>query len=511
MIHTVLMIIILAAHAELRTAPAFWSAGTATEFNVPTGLHIYDLKANPIAHTVVGAESWNAQKDARFKNAFLMELWHASRLEKQNEKRIACYSGDPEKLYEKFFASDPDVLMSVSPDRRMIGLEKVFKAEDGGKRYLHMRLHACHMLVTAPGDRTVGSAQSGFASGVPQTLLLQDLPETLPKEDGYDRAVQGQGLKHDQPWQGVGDIRQEPNALRLAVILQKYFYEGMADQNLQTPDENFVIKSNTVRTWCNMPWENVGPQQREAVHGFITGRPLAKSRVYPRAQAASNWGTAFFNEQGCQALAAVFGSSTQRVAKPSWQGFRFPPGTVIVKLHFTESDFIDLKGALQVSAQINSPYSVTSGGKQTVRHYQMDIAIKDPSLLGAKMENNHWVMLSYYFDKDFTQSDAQFARFLSPLKHIRAMGIQYGFHSNESVIFAGSKTVSEAGFLTGPADSPRASCLSCHATAGTNIFLVPGLNKYSDQLNLHAAKGLDYSLSLQHAINLYSTRPQNSF
>jgi hypothetical protein len=140
----------------------------------------------------------------------------------------------------------------------------------------------------------------------------------------------------------------------------------------------------------------------------------------------------------------------------------------------------------------------------------MDIAVKGKGLIGSRPENNNWVMMTYYFDRAYTNNDPDFASFLPPLRHMRPMGVQFGFAANQSMVFDGARTNSQPGFLSGPADSAKVSCLSCHATAGTSAPLIPGIDNYGKAWSKHTIEGIDYSLSLGHALDLYYTRPRDN-
>ena len=502
--------------AQLKSAPAFWSPAPRTEFSAPTALHLYDLKKKPIEHFLISPEQWTGESSLATKLGLLQVLQQANDLDEAKEKTVGCYTGTPRTVFQIFFQNQKwkdenievsQAFLTESPDSRMMGVE-VHLTLDGGKtsRFLFFRLQSCLMIVTSPDEGPVKHEKNKWP-GDPKKLV--HLPSAPPSEDGfaphpalrmdYEHAAT---QEHSRPWQGL-DVRKTEDAQKLALLLQKYFYEGMADQDFNP--------NRSPRYWCNMPWENVGPQKREPLHGFITGRPLMKNFVYPKSASGSNWGASYLNARACQALELVFGGSSQRKLSPDWRPFAFPDdGTVIAKIHFTEADFPDLKGAFELTTQVHSPYARVFGPHR-LRHYQMDIAVKDREILGAKKENNFWVMTTYYFDPSYIAKDFEARRFPEALRHMRPMGIQFGFEAKESLVFESARTNSDSGFLSGPADTSKASCLSCHATAGTTAFLVPGITSYGKTYRDHGLKGLDYSLSLQHALNLYFTRPrQNS-
>jgi hypothetical protein len=81
------------------------------------------------------------------------------------------------------------------------------------------------------------------------------------------------------------------------------------------------------------------------------------------------------------------------------------------------------------------------------------------------------------------------------------------------MIFAGSKTNSANNvyyganprLMNGPADNPKASCLSCHGAAGTTIKMVPGVKDFNEYMRVKST-GLDFSQQLALAKRNHETR-----
>ena len=293
-----------------------------------------------------------------------------------------------------------------------------------------------------------------------------------------------------KPWAGL-DLKDPREALKFTLLIQKYFYENMANQNPQNHNFNFIAQKNKNRYWCHMPWMHVGAAGREAIHGMTKERDLVPSTripIYNNATPGSNWGVAYFNGPGCETIGDVFGSASNPKHEPDFTQADFGDGTVIIKMLFTTADFPEIQGAYKWRASVSGAGS-TDRSIQDVRHIQMDIAVKDSSLKGAIPALNNWVMAGFYYDPnyDFDKELKQVLGAENPLKGLpnipkelfkmRPIGVQTGFESpekGETIIFPGSFANGSGGRLNGPADNPKTSCLGCHGAAGTGASMIPG-------------------------------------
>jgi len=521
------------AKSEYLSSPRVWELVAKGKEKKNSAIEIFDFDQNPIVFQRIRPDQWRKQMSAVERLALLLELARVGAADRVRSQRVACFRGGSREVYDSFLVDEgalssgpfrvDEIAVSPGIDDKLMGVDLVVKA--GQKRHrVHFRIPSCYSVLTQiPGRKlkptqikmdaiadslshlSTFALEDGFANTSPplNRRLNQSQPISLRMD--YETA---KAEPRPRPWKGL-DATDPDMALRLAQILKRYFYQGMADQNLDDSEQNFNPWKNSRRYWCNMPWENVGTYARESEHALTTGRPNESNLVYPAMKVASAWGIAFYNADGCTTLNKIFGPSRERWSEPRWQGAAFPQGTMIAKIHFTENDGSYLDGALEWTANVRSPYAQATG-IQKLRHYQMDIAVKDQEIKGANPENNFWVMATYYFDKDYSDPDPDPAMksYLPQLKHMRPAGIQYGFQSSMTVLFSGARTNSDAGLLSGPADSPQASCLACHAVAGTNVPPVPGINAYGAKWSPHAAKGLDYSLSLVKALNNFYTRPR---
>lgn len=368
--------------------------------------------------------------------------------------------------------------------------------------------------------RQVAGTQGGNAAGFLIDDRVLNHPTTLPTfklRADFETATKDSA---DRPWQGM-NLKDEKERIRFALMLQKYFYEGMANQNLKNPDMNFIAAENKKRYWCHMPWMQPGISGREAVHGLTKELDLSPSKMYPGATPGSDWGVAYLNAPGCRTIQKVFGSVTNPRSEPDFSNIEFEQGTVIVKILFTTANFPQIKDAFVWKANASDPGSPDRSLKD-LRHIQMDITIKDSSLQGANALLGYNVMTGYYYDPDYSYDKdikpvigeenilSSIPGLPAAFFKMRPMGVQTGYdrpETGDTVIFPGAIANGSGGRMNGPADNPRTSCLGCHGAAGTGAKMVPGflsLKMFADYQN---APGLDFNQQLAVARDYYETTP----
>jgi|GEM_PF-3148593 len=358
--------------------------------------------------------------------------------------------------------------------------------------------------------------------------ILDPGPATLPAgltkfklASDYEAVALGYDEKRDRPWKGM-DLTQASERERLATLLLDYFYEGMIDQN-KAIDRNLDAYQNNKRGWCQMPWLNVGDSGREAIHGLTRERPLEPSPIYPDVPWGSDWGVGYYNAPGCRSLHAMWGDGEAPRDPPvfqraAWNGLKeqafFDDAAMAVKVLFTTADFPALKGAPTWKAHVTTEEGSNVRKLADVRLLQIDIALKDSSLKGTKADLDHWIMLTYYFDSSYqlksSRTDAKVAH--KGWYSMRPVGVQLGLEEpaqGGSHIFAGSKTNGNGGRLNGPADNPKSSCLGCHGTAGTRVFMAPGFMSGASYLP-YRAQSLEFSQQLAMAKRNYETRAKRA-
>ncbi len=442
---------------------------------------------------------------------FLLKFYYSNTrgVSLKGQRHASCFYGSSGDVAREFFeyAKIRNLLneraeVKASTDGRMLGV--AFNHEQKGR--LTFRLSHCNSgksnfsetkisnwlngkndsLIKASAKRSVASATSSAFSISDTMNAASDIPQFKLRAD-FDNAPKSNETK---PWAGL-DLRNQKQALKFTLLVQKYFYENMANQNPNNPDQNFIAQNNQNRYWCHMPWLHVGFAGREAAHGMTKERDLVPSTlipVYKNTTPGSNWGVAYFNANGCQAIQNVFGTANNPKREPDFNNGEFADGTVITKMLFTTANFPEIKNAYTWRANVSDPGS-TDRQIKTVRHIQMDIAVKDLSLKGTIPGLNYWVMAGFYYDPDY-DFEKELRNVLgeeNPLKSIpnlpkellkmRPIGVQTGFDSPETgdtVIFPGAYANGSKGRLNGPADNPKTSCLGCHGAAGTTAKMIPG-------------------------------------
>ena len=326
-------------------------------------------------------------------------------------------------------------------------------------------------------------------------------------------SIDGMIPEKDQPWHGM-EVGTAAGAEKFALTVQQYFYQDMLHPT--DPEKNF--DSTNSKKWCNMPWLQPGPSGRDYVHGLTKEHDLSTSPIYPSANGAeitlgSDWGVAYFNTTACQGIKDIFGTrENPKQDELNFRGVKFPMGSMAVKILFSTAVYNPktktnpwFQGAFQWLANV-SLSKQTEREVRKVSHIQMDIAVKDDSLVGASPDANHWVMTSYYYDLKYNSPlKLEFPKHSEGLKHMRPIGVAVGFDASTSKIVAGSATNNASLLVNGPADKSSSSCMGCHGAAGTKEPMVPGVPSYARYKAIRN-NGLDFSMQVAFAKRYYQTR-----
>lgn len=522
----------------------------ASQDSAPALVYLaYDSENRHRAPEVIDLNRWQNEFKPKKRVEYLVKFYNADLMypPKHDEPHEACFRGSAVEVARSFF-NENDKNDSLSPkklavpkaryssDRLMLG---VSFDDPKTKHHYHFRLSECDagkspllgeaaVVASAFIRRAIASAttpanppavpaatiQEGFK--VLDTSFSPTAHPGLPVfslKDDYNLAQSSPGME-DLPWRGAGltNITTLKDAVSLALLLQKYFYEGMANQNSANPDMNFIAANDTRRYWCNMPWQNLGSYGREAVHGLTRERNLIPSPQmdeFKSPPAGTDWGVGYFNAPACTTVGAVFGTPTNAVSPPNFGNAVFPEGSVAAKILFTTGDFPAIHNSYTWQANVTGAGQSTRS-VQAVRHMQLDISIKDSSLPGANAQLSNWTMVTFYYDESYNY-DTEYKALLggadNPLSTIdnlppallkmRPMGIQWGTGQTETLLFTNplfpiGQTNGFQGRLNGPADNPQGSCMSCHATSGTTVAISPGFMSDADYLSNHDGS-LDFS------------------
>ena len=534
-------------------------AGTVEVRSKDEALLVYhspDARSKDKTYAVDAASWTKASRSGNSRLDMLLKLYYANIKDVSNsgQRHVGCFYGNAEEVVTKFFKNDlpisniQNIFLSVSEDRKMLGLE--FKYASPGKKSVvaHFRLPHClnggktalldeQLILTA--KHGMGESSRMVASNpvlrVPAAAVDgengYDVFDKLNKDDAVLEAVNALprfALRADydqmkpqpeaRPWKGM-DIRTEEGGRKFAHVVLDYFWDSLV-QDTANPNNN--LKADKIAKgkvqWCHMPWLNVGDSGREMIHGLTKERDLERSEIYPEVattkdKEGSDWGIGFYNDIACASVNNVFGAGANLLAVPDFTKVNFPDGSVSVKVLFTTARLEALKDSLAIKANVSLPKS-TSRRIREVKMVQIDVAVKDSTLVGVRKEADAWLMTTFYFDASYlAPSRHKFKGALAALSKMRPIGIQNGFDPECSLIFKDSKTNSanNAHFgvsprlMNGPADNPKGSCLGCHGTAGTTQGMVPGIKDFADYERVRSTT-LDFSQQLALAKKNYETR-----
>lgn len=535
-------------------------AGLPEKADIPEeSLLVYDspdskLKNKTYFHNV---NSWaTAKNQERTRLDYLLKLYFANTKDFSNsgQRHAGCFLGEAENVAREFFnenlpiAHVKDVFVTVSEDRKMLGVEFNYANTKPKNSALHFRMpHCIHgakaallnldkiktaQIGLSVNSRSVASAQvvrapsaekvaeNGFdIYDKPSKLdLNSEIRKNLPTfklRADYDQIVP---KAESRPWKGM-DIRTEAGGQKFAQLVLDFFYDSLV-QDLKNNNNNFIAQniSPDKAQWCHMPWLNVGDSGREMVHGLTKERDLEKSEIYPavgttKEKEGSDWGIGFYNDIACASIHNVFGSLPRTLEAPDFSKKWFPDGSVSVKILFTTAQLDELNGSFAWTANVSLAKS-TSRKLREVKMVQIDIAVKDSTLIGARKEVDGWVMTTFYYDASYkANSKHNYPANLAGLLKMRPIGIQTGFDPKTSLIFKDSKTNSVDNvyygarpmLMNGPADNPKGSCMSCHGAAGTTVKMVPGMKDFDHYLKVRET-GLDFSQQMALAKRNYETR-----
>ena len=495
------------------------------------------------------------------RDMFLRSFYYSTTRATSNAglKHDTCFVGVASDIADIFirsaqFSKLKDVTAAVSDDEFMIGISFLDEGKHRSFRISNCDSGKMPILFKESDEKTAANQRAKFVN--PERKLASTAaPKATPNlKFGFEIADKASGATtklpkfalqgnyskmvvkaNDRPWRGM-NLTDAKESLKFAFMMQKYVYEGMANQDPKNVNKNFIAQKNPVRDWCHMPWMHVGANGREAIHGMTKERDLKVGimPLYSKATPGTDWGIGYYNAAGCQTIGKIFGSydpenpkSAEALAAPQFSNVEFADGTVSAKILFTTADFDLIKTAYTWTANVSGVGS-TVRKLQNVRHIQMDIAVRDSTLTGADPKYNNWVMLTYYFDPNFDY-DKEYSKIIgaNPLSEIsnlpkellkmRPQGVQVSFdkpekadgkilsHKGGSQIFANAETNGLEFRLNGPADNHASSCLSCHGTAGTKVKMSPGFMSAAEWNSANKTGMLDFSQQIALAKRNFQT------
>lgn len=466
---------------------------------------------------------WSKKFNENSRFDFLVKFYSATTRSLSNTKQVhsACFTGDAKDVASQFFNSElpvknfSKVQATTSFDGKTIGIT-LFPSDKLKAQTLsyHFRLNNCFeagksQSFTFEDQKIVQNFDYDRMPAQFKDEKLPSLPKAAPQLNGFEVldtlskeaeitakkmklprfTLRGDYSKYnikptDRPWKNI-DITTQAGKEKFARDTLYFFFKGMADQNPRA-DLNFMAEKNKFTNWCHMPWLQVGESGREAIHGLTKERDIESSTMYPNIEKGANWGIGYYNAVGCKVMEKIWGSQTAPALKPNFT-IPFEDGTMSAKILFSTSPSKYLDGSFTMNAHVTGP-GETYRQIQKLRMIQIDIAVKDSAVKGARSQADNWIMTTYYYDPTYTWDFAK--EFPSPevqgLMHMRPIGIQYGFDDTTSTIFDGAKANSvdnvkygTGKLLNGPGDNRKSSCMGCHGTAGTPYMtqfkMVPGV------------------------------------
>lgn len=255
--------------------------------------------------------------------------------------------------------------------------------------------------------------------------------------------------------------------------------------------------------WYHVPWQHYGEKGREGIHG-LTREASTKPTQLADSQTKEHetHAVALYNFVGGYTIGEVW----KNQFAPNANAARFEPGTVVVKVLFTQAkadEVPHLVNPLIWKAYIrdpSSPKEAPTRSVQELRLLQMDVMIRDDR---AK-QTGGWIFGTYCYNGEVNRKNKWY--------NLVPVGVQWGndedfrkrAHNKDHTQLAARKPTPNpllretlinrsddlppqhlgwGGRLNGPADYFRSSCMSCHSTAQ-----YPGLEKQHPDFEL----GLGY-------------------
>lgn len=284
------------------------------------------------------------------------------------------------------------------------------------------------------------------------------------------------------------DAKQKPDFLKIDFQKEWRAYLLAArdycfKDNIQGGDvaDDFDAGLRDKPTWFHIPWQHFGPTGREGVHGLTKEAPvqpqqLALSQTYKGGQM---YAVAVYNSFGGYTIGRVWADKDH----PNPNGIRFPVGTVVMKVLFTDvpaEQVPSLVNPLKWNAYVTENYESTDRVFKEVALIQMDLMVRDDRAphgwvfgnyqYNGKMNNqNRWtnlVPVGIQWGNDPDVNDGTWGDYTNPVPVVTRRNP----HLKQTIINPDDNELPAThlgwnGRLNGPADNYLSSCMSCHMTA----------------------------------------------
>jgi hypothetical protein len=320
-----------------------------------------------------------------------------------------------------------------------------------------------------------------------QTFVDQHYPDFgyLPSPKEY----KGRVFKLSQKYPKVEPAKEErPEFLK--IDFQKNWREYLlAAQDYCFQDNvlggdvanDFDAASRDNPTWFHVPWQHYGPNGREGVHGLTKEAPvqpqqLALSQTYKGGQM---YAVGIYNRFGGYTIGKVWADKNH----PNAKNIRFPVGTVVMKVLFTDvpaEQVPSLVNPLKWNAYVTQNYSASNRVFKEMTLIQMDLMVRDDraphgwvfgnyQYNGKMNHKNPWknlVPLGIQWGNDPDVNDGTWGEYTNPVAAVTRRNPNL----KETIINPDDSELPPThlgwnGRLNGPADNYLSSCMSCHMTA----------------------------------------------
>jgi hypothetical protein len=277
----------------------------------------------------------------------------------------------------------------------------------------------------------------------------------------------------------------QQNWKRYLLAVRDYCFEGNIDTDRGPIDRrsyntDWNLYGNKKRDWFHAPWQHFGRNGREGIHG-LTREATAQPKQLAADQNApfDTYAVGFYNQFGAYTIGQVWHDHYH----PSTKAVRFPVGTVVCKILFTQAT------ADQVPYLVNpvewQAFAEIQGDKthtrkvQTLTLLQMDVMIRDSR--AERINKTGWVFGTFCYNGTLGNPDRWY--------NLVPVGLQWGADPDiddgevnprptrtiinrrlkETVINPSPELPPQhlgwGGRLNGPADYFASSCVSCHSTS----------------------------------------------
>jgi hypothetical protein len=244
---------------------------------------------------------------------------------------------------------------------------------------------------------------------------------------------------------------------------------------------DFDAASREQPTWFHVPWQHFGPNGREGVHGLTKEAPvqpkqLAENQTFNGGQM---YAVGLYNSFGGFTIGKVWRDKEH----PNPEGIRFPVGTVVMKVLFTDvpvEQVPSLQNPLKWTAYVTENFASSKRVFKDLALVQMDLMVRDdraPSgwvfgnyqYNGKAGNQNKWknlVPLGIQWGNDPNVNDGTRGEYTNPVPVVTRRNPNL----KETIINPDDNELPPThlgwnGRLNGPADNYLSSCMSCHMTA----------------------------------------------